>query len=155
MASEQLDLDLELAQLPHPKITREEIQATDTPIKDDPLIVPGKLKHGVVILEAMEELSGDPLNSEIHRPRCIGYREIAGRIFQKYGIHVASSSIGYTIRELIRLGFVKHRVPAAFAEAVEYQALTTTGMKATMDKAGATHVRTFRRHVELIGSIGR
>jgi hypothetical protein len=147
----QLNLDFELLELPQPEVVFDNIRSTDTKIGKSPLAVPAQFKHGKIVLEALQNLSDQLLSGkQLYGPVQVGYTELAGVIREICGRKLSKSGIGWTLNELVKLGFVKRGRPADFSNSYEYQALTTPGMIAMLEKAQVKYFRVEHNKVKLI-----
>jgi hypothetical protein len=154
MSGQQLTLDLELVALPQPEVTHAKILNSDIPVGDQPLQIANHLKHGLVVLGAVQALSPDKLTPQIHAPVRIGYGEIEAKIHQVYGgLRRPKSSIALTVDALVDLGLLKMLTGPVVAASGEYQALTTPGITAMLAGLGVTHIRITRGQLELIAAI--
>ncbi len=151
MSHQQLSIDYELLALPRPQVTNDQIRKGDVVIGEEPLEVPRQLKHGVEVLWAIEELNREgPLSDLIYPKVEVGYTQIYDEIKDLRGLTLARSSIEFTVKELLRLGFLKCTRPPAFKLCAEYQTLTPKGKGAMLCGVNATHFRVYRNQVLLI-----
>jgi hypothetical protein len=130
---------------------KEPIRDGDVAIGDDPLEVPRQLKHGLRVLLAIEELNPNgPLNDLIYPAAEAGYYKIQQKIKGFNSIVLRYSSIKHTIRELLRIGFIKFNSPPEFGRSAKYQTLTPLGKQAMLRGVNATHFRVYNNQVLLI-----
>ena len=107
------------------------------------------------MLEAIAARNTSSDSTDLSQPIEISFDEIEERIRQLHGCVPSPSSIGWTIKELIRLGFIKPVADAGFRRRAVYQVLTVRGMLAMLAKAGVTHYRFHRSHIDLIAPSGK
>jgi hypothetical protein len=154
MSSQQLPLNFHFLALPEPEVTKDRIRDGDVEIGDDALAVPGLLTHGKAVLEAIEQLGGYVLLNElIYAPVTAGYTDIEKRIRARHSLVPKHSGIQITVRQLLRLGFLKLHMPPEFYSCAQYQALTKPGMLAMLRGVNATHFRIYRNQVLLIAAV--